>query len=715
MPGLKSSLLCGCAVALLAGSNAAMAQSEVAQSQDSGQIGDIVVTAQRRSESAQKVPIAITAFTGEMATSMGITSTTSLSGRVPSLSVSNVGPGNIIFMRGVGNDNVAVNAESSTAIYIDGAYIYSANGNILPLFDLDRLEVLKGPQGTLFGRNATAGVVQVITKDPTAKPEFRADLGYANYDTITGHAYANAGLTDSLAFNASVDYRHQGDGWGFNPVRDEEAYYANRLSLRTKLKFTPTDQTTITVGFHYNHNKTSGFEAQVPEGVIGPDGVVGSGDRYEYRGGARTRSDTQTYLGIVKAEQDLGFAKLVSISSYSKLAYKWPVDADYTPAPIVDAVDSIFAHNVSQEFQLQSSSDSSFTWVAGAYYFNAKAGYTPIHLVPNASLPFANLDIYAAQKTESLAGFAQANIGIFEATKLTVGFRYTDEKIQRVDSSIVGDGATVAVGNDQSKRKGTPTWRVALDQQFGPDILGYLSYTRGSKSGGYNITAGPGENPPYEPEKLDAFEAGLKTELFNHHLRFNMAGFVYKYKNIQVNQVNGPSLLVLNAATATVKGVEADFQVRPMRGLTLTGSGGYTDGKFDSYTNAVGFYESGSQGPAFLFNASGNRLPYAAKFSATFDANYTFSTSIGEITLDSNIVHSSRRYVSSDNRLSLRPYTIVNSSIVWASEGSPFSARLWAENMFDKRYFSSALEGANGDFVLPAAPRTYGVTLTVKM
>lgn len=684
------------------------AQDAQASSNNDGALDEIVVTAQRRAESLKDVPIAVSTISGVQAQATGLVDTTSLNGRIPSLTISTQGSGNLLFLRGIGTANTASNAEMSVATYIDGVYIYSANGNLLPLYDLERIEVLKGPQGTLFGRNATAGVIQLITRDPEREPTIEGDIGYGNYETVRAHAYAATGLTDSLAMNVAIDYRDQGKGWGFNPVLNEKAYFSNYIAGRAKLVYEPSDATEIKAAFHYNHAKTSGFEAQRPRGLLTADGVISDFGRYIFRGSQTSRQDTKNYLGSLTINQDLGFARLVSISAYADVKIDYQSDADYSPAIIVDAHNVHFAKNFSQELQLQSPDNAPFDWLVGAYYFKAKAGYDPIGVVGAGAAPFSAIEVRAAQKTGSFALFGQVTVPVTDTTKITGGFRYTWEDIRRVDASFSGDGVLLLTGADQKKKINTPTWRVAIDQHFTDDVMGYVSYTRGSKTGGYNITAGPGENPPYTNESLDSYEVGLKADAFERRLRFSAAAFLYKYKDIQVNLTLGPSLLVQNAARATIKGIDAEVTVRPVRNLTLSGSIGYVDAKFDSYAGAVIYSALG--GASTTFDASGRTVPYAMKWSGTFDATYVIEAAIGKFDINANASFASKKYVEPENRLALPGYSLVNGSIGWTAPDEHWGLRFWANNLFDRKYLVAGLSGGVGDFVLPSPPRTYGVT-----
>jgi iron complex outermembrane recepter protein len=201
-----------------------------------GTLDEIIVTAQRREENLQSVPISVAAITADSLRAQGVTDIASLNGKVPSLNVSMNGPQNVFFVRGVGSPVAAPNGEQSVALYIDGVYMYAPVGNMFPVgADIDHIEVLKGPQGTLFGRNATAGVIQIVTKDPSQKAGGQLGLGYGNYDTFTSDFYATKGVAENLAANVSGSVKYMGDGYGENTFRGEDAYRTSHLKWQPVL------------------------------------------------------------------------------------------------------------------------------------------------------------------------------------------------------------------------------------------------------------------------------------------------------------------------------------------------------------------------------------------------------------------------------------------------------------------------------------------------
>lgn len=679
-------------------------------------VADIVVTAQRRSESSQKVPIAIAAFSGDTLVKSNVLDTTALNGKAPSLSITLRGPQNVMFIRGIGANGIGPNAEQSVATYIDGVYIYSTTGNMFPLNNVERIEILKGPQGTLFGRNATGGVINIITKDPTVEPALEAHIGYANYNTKTADLYATTGLSSNLAVDVAMTYRDQGKGWGRNLTRDEPTYLQDDFSIRSKLLWNASDSTQVRAGLTYTKQKSSGFNQQLPRGVAGIDGVPRDLDPYDTVGADADSWRARTYTASLQIDHDFGGAKLVSISAYRNVEGVYYTDQDSTPTPLVRAWVRWPSENYTQELRLSGDSgDGRFEWMVGGFYlYVPKAAVAPLHLEGLVVAPLPDLAIYTSQRTRSTSAFGQVSYRVTDTTKLTAGFRYTWEKIRVPKAYTTSNDVFVGdIAGFVPAREKVPTWRLSIDQEIGSNSLLYASYNRGFKSGGFNI-GGAGASPSFGPERLDAFEIGMKNDLFNRMIRLNLGAYLYKFKDIQVQLTVPGGENIANAAAATMKGIEAELQVVPTRNLNLGVSFAIADGQYDSYPQAQGFPASPTQGPGFSFDAKGQRTIYTPKYSGNVSIDYTKETSIGEMSFAALLTFTASSFVQPTNRLKLTANRVMNMSIGWTSLDERFNARLWASNLFDERYFSSRLESGLGDIQIFAPPRTYGLTLGVK-
>ena len=311
-----------------------------------------------------------------------------------------------------------------------------------------------------------------------------------------------------------------------------------------------------------------------------------------------------------------------------------------------------------------------------------------------------------------MAPFAQVGIKLSSETTLTLGGRYTDES-RTLTGTVLTTGippAPVASFAPPTLTIRQPTWRIALNQQFTPDILGYVSYNRGIKSGGFNIL-NPA-NPAYLPERLDAYEAGLKTELLDRRLRLNVGGFYYDYSNLQVTQFVGISQTIVNGAKARLYGVDVDFDARVTPELSLSGGFELLHARFTSYPGAVGSTPRPTGGATlFPVDASGNRIPQSQKFAGTLAVNYEKPVSFGTIRANLTANHNGSYKFEADNFLGQGAYTLLNASIGWATRDDRYSLTVWGRNLADEIVFNNGTSQAIGYPVsYGQPPRTYGIT-----
>lgn len=675
--------------------SATLAGTDAAES-DSG-LADIVVTAQRQSQSMQKVPIAISAITGDSLASRQIVDTLQIAAAVPNLVLTQNGYSVTPFIRGVGSNQGGPADEPSVATYIDGVYIPSPAGNIFRLNNVERIEVLKGPQGTLFGRNATAGVIQIITRDPSHEPTANGTISYGSYDTVEGTAYASTGLGQNLAIDTSLVYAANYRGFGYDIARKTRVMKRKELGIRSKLLWTPTDSTEVRLAGGYSRLRSSGSDYQSVRGVRNISGQPSTlGPRITNTDYANSNNN-RVYDLSLNIRQDLGFAKLVSITGYRNVDGLAKLDQDATPIPAVRANINQTAKSYSQELQLLSGDGSSINWLLGGYYFHGRAGYDPLQV--NVTTNF-----FSTTTTNSLAGFGQATIPITDSTNITGGLRYTSER-QRLHFQL-NTNPQIRKRNSVDKL----TWRLSVDHEIAPDILGYVSYNRGLKSGGFGLTNGIG----YEPEVLDAYEAGLKTQLFDRRIRLNVAAFYYDYSNIQVSFIANGVITTQNAAAARVYGLDAELTFRMSPTLTLSTGFGYTNARYKDFPNAPLF--SSNAGPATQGDASGNVLTGAPPITANAAIDYRIPTSIGTIGANFQISYRDRVYVGPDNRLSLPEYAVANATVTWTSLEDRFSLSVWARNLFNKDYLINRTQQANlGAIQVWGNPRVVGATLGVKL
>lgn len=708
----KGMMLIGAAGFCLA--SPSFAQTATPAPSDAG-LDEIVVTAQRQSESLQEVPIAVTAVTADELQSRGMTDTLSVAMSVPNLSLPENGVSVTPFLRGVGSNQSNPNDEPSVATYVDGVYIPSPTGNIFSFNNIQRIEVLKGPQGTLFGRNATGGVIQIVTRDPQSEPLFEGTVGYGEYATREVSLYGSAGLGPNLAADLAFIYSANDEGYGRDIVRNADIMLRDELAARTKILWTPGENTEFRLSLDYSRLDSTGTDYQLAQGVIGADTVsTFPGVRRTATDFANT-GDNEVYGASLRIDQDFGFARFVSISGYRHVIGDFRLDQDASPTPIVRAFINQLAENYSQEFQLLSPEESTISWLLGAYYFNADFAYTPLAIQGFAAAPFTQVELFGLQNTESQSVYGQVTAPIMADTNLTVGLRHTTEE-QSTDASVVGDGVTVLPFGPaaQSQSFSETTWRISLDHQFTPAMMGYVSYNRGIKSGGFNMINA--FTPGYRPEILDAYEIGLKNEFFGRTVRLNMAAFFYDYADIQIfNITGGGAVLTQNAAAAELYGFDADLDWRVSSQLTISAGLGLLHSEYTDFPNATFTPPSPLDGPQTTGDATGNELVNAPGVSANFSADYVIPTSNGEFRLVGAASYHDDTYVSPDNRLTIPAYTVVNGTLGWTAPSGSWGAQLWVRNLFDEEYYANRTEQALGDIQYLAAPRTVGVSVNLRL
>lgn len=712
---------------------AAMPAIALAQTDDAAQItdaegsgvGEIVVTAQKRAENLQKVPIVITAVDGEQLEAAGVATLQSLGTVAPGLNVRTSAGG--VFqpsLRGIGTSSNVV--ENPVALYIDGVYLAQQQEGGRELPDVEQIAVLKGPQGTLFGRNATGGVIQITTRRPTQDFDFQGKLEIDNYATFRGGLFVSGGLGENVAASVSADYATQGRGYGDNLTTGNDAFrLAHSLSLRGKLLFEAGPDTSILLIADYMDRKAytysfvpypgTAFTVPLP-GPVGKQDTYSPVDPYAaYKGGGVS----------LTIEHDFDFAKLVSISSYRKGNINYLFDDVPTGTPIfyvgVEPGDQP-SKTFSQELQLISSGDGPVTYTLGAYYFYNRNANLPIYrdffppfYGPAGPAPTANrhTETYGAERTESFAPFGQLGIKLLDDTTLTLGARYTYEKrtlTGRAELTRYNGTQVTTLFNPAPLTIKKPTWRIALDHQFGRDVLGYVSFNRGIKSGGFNIL-NPA-NPAYFPERLDAYEAGLKMELFDRAVRLNIGGFYYDYTNLQVTQFIGIAQSVVNGAKAQLYGVDVDFEARASDRLSFSGGFELLSAKFTSYPNAVGSTPRPTGGAALApVDASGNRIPQSQKFVGTLAVDYDQPLTSGSLRFNVTANYNGNYKFEPDNFLTQGAYTLLNGSLTWRSEDERYSVSIWGRNLLDEIILNNATSQAIGYPVSYAQPpRTFGIT-----
>jgi iron complex outermembrane receptor protein len=695
--------------------SAVLAQSAPdAPSADSGQVEEITVTAQRRSEKLQNVPIAISAVTANQLSAEGVNSTDSLQAAVPGLEITRVFNAAAPALRGIGaNPTSGLGDESPVALYVDGVYISNPAAGVFSFNNIERVEVLKGPQGTLFGRNAAGGVVQIVTKDPLPDSQsIDFAVGYGNYDTVTSDFYGTTPIVDGkLAADLAIHYENQIDGWGKNLFLGTDAFTEYDTAVRTKWVLTPDDATKVTISADYDHGY---FQDGIAMNPVGGAVFLAQPPKTRYMGYYNVSENPTGYssprqYGVsAKVEYDLDWAKIVSISAYREVNSWLHADEDQTPSPASDVQMTGLSKTASQELQLQSPTASALQWIGGIYLYHNLADYAPLQIAGSQLGPLTALEISDGEVTDSYAVFGQATATILPDTRLTIGARYTID--HQHESGVESSGIGVLVASNQSVDFPKLTYKFSLDHDFADGIMGYIEDSRGFKSGIYNLGS-PG-SAPVRPEVLDAYEMGVKSELFDKKLRLNGALYYYQFSGLQISAVENNVAVLKNAAQSETKGIDFDFEAVPIEDFTIRGAVAYIDSTFTSFPDAVISVQNPAGGDTqILGSATGHYTPRSPKWTTNLTLQYMVPTDTGNYTGSLTYYYNSGFFWDADNLLKNNSYHLVNASIDWLSPSGTWDVRFWAKNLLQQRYYIYATAQAQGSEASPAPPLTFGATL----
>ena len=717
---------------------------------------EIIVTAQKRRENIQNVPIAITAVTGETLTNIGITNTQDLARVVPGLTIDNSLGGTRIHLRGVGAAALGAGAENSVATYVDGVYMLSLSGALVQLSNVEQVEVLKGPQGTLFGRNATGGVINIRTRDPKHEPGGDFTLRYGNYATIAGQGYLTAGIGSNLAADIAGYFSLQGDGWGKNLFNGRDVNTLDEYAVRSKWLFEPGDRdqfrligdysslkgnrynsTRPLVGTSNNYGPGNTLAGQRPDlapyvasGALAPFAEVG--DPYVYTGGfydidvfTQPRYKLSAWGVSLQWDHNFDNLRFTSITAYRRT--ESDLANQFAPIPAFRSLGTINQRDTqfSQEVQLGSSEGSPIAWVAGLYYLNGESFDPGVGIFGTTLAPVESLTFLAKVTAESGAAFGQVTAPLWPGGRLTLGLRYTVERRGVEGETLVAllpafGGFTIPSGVTKAHKVfRAPTWRIALDQKLTPDILGYISYNRGFKSGLYNSL--PVNVDPVDPEVLDAYEIGLKMDLLDRRLRLNLSGFYYDYKNIQVTVNTATTSILDNGARARAYGAEVELTARIGSHLRISGGATLMDSEFRSYDGAA-FHvpnplSAGGGMVGSIQSAKGKKLPYSPDLTFNIGSSYSAPLGSGVVDINVNYGYSGKWFPEADNNLAQPSYGLLDGSATYTFSGQSLRVGVWARNITGEEYYVFLASQANpggGRSGLVGAPRTYGVNVGYK-
>ncbi|HSX55088.1 MAG TPA: TonB-dependent receptor [Sphingomonas sp.] len=730
---LRGALLAG--TLLAAPAFAQETAPEPASDQDG--IREIVVTAQKRVQNAQDVPIAITALGGDDLASAGVTDTEDLKAAVPSLNITTAAGGfGLPRIRGIGATGQGPGIENPVAVYVDGVYYGAAFGVLQQLFDVEQVAVLKGPQGTLFGRNATGGLIQVSTLNPEYEFGGKAQIGYGNYETLNGAFFVTGGLSKTLALSVSGQYEKREEGFAKNIFTGNDIGQGDSWSGRAKLLWEPGEATRIVLAGDFNGRDAA--EPAFRQFSRNALGQILAGSERDIVADVDPVLRARQWGASLLISQELGNVDLKSVTAYRRSTLRTLFDPDGTTQPRIRVDNNNYDTQFTQEINLISQGDGPFKWVLGAFYMDNDAGQDPGRTT--GLFTFGNNgysdDIYAV-RVKSISGFAELTYGLSPSTNLTGGLRYTSDD-RSYESYQVDYNGNTGVTTTSPTTTGQNTfnklsWRLSLDHRFSPELLMYASYNRGFRGGTYNPRGSL--TSVLQPETVDAYEVGFKSDLADRKLRINAAAYYYDQDAVQVQQVIAGRNNTYNANGAEIYGIDADITWQPTSTVRIFGGVGYTHARYKDFTQAVISYPYplaagfvippgqtclGTNGNPFtqlggncllIGDLSGAEMQNTPKFTASLGGNFDIPTQIGKFTIAGNYYYNDGFVGSPDGRVRQGAYNLVDASLTWKPNDGSIYVRVWGKNLTDDFYRTQLSATNAGDNGTSGTPRTYGVTV----
>ncbi|MBI3675827.1 MAG: TonB-dependent receptor [Proteobacteria bacterium] len=710
-------------------------------------IETVQVTAEKTSESILKVGINVTSIDSEDLRIGRIDTATDLPTMVPNVDVKSNIPGaqQIITIRGVGLDDFSSTNNSSVGVYIDDVFLTSFAEMDFNFFDLDRIEVLKGPQGTLYGRNSTAGAINVIS----AKPNFDGTsgliaAGYGNFQTFDANGYVNVPVSDTLALRFSARTIQQGEGYWFSRTQHRDLGRQDILLGRAQALWNPTSTLSVLLKLEGERSRSElgvgKFFGTIPltpascPDFSDPSHCVNAHlytdtTKNPFRGDWNHKAPNRVdrWGTTLKIDDDLGWATLTSVTGYIDFKRGFYIDADAAPTTDAEFDQNDKVRQFSEELRLAGTSGA-WDWLTGAYYsFDHVQTHTPGFL---NDLFGTEVLIEADQKTTSAALFGQAKYHFNNQVALTGGLRYTNERRSYVGGTTdenptgfsflcfftpgcpFGTPGPFALSHENASIHDTNwSWRTALNWNPDEDTLLYLSISRGTKSGGFfnGITTNSFALAPYKPEELTDYEAGIKANLAHHTLLVDSSVFYYDYTDLQAQtftSVGAVSLIKLgNIHRATIYGLDLDATWVPVDGLMLRAGLGLLHTR-------LGAFSVGVPVPA------GNKLPDAPNVSFNGSVSYehpVFGDYVGAVQFSAEYGGKVFKEALNTPYLVGGAYWVYNARASLTTSDGNWELALWAKNLFDERHVVQATDdGVGMGYRIFNAPRTFGVELTHK-
>lgn len=706
------------AIAMICAPVAAQAQDAAG---DTGALDEIVVTAQKREQALVDVPISISVVDASTLAATRSYELRDLSRYVPNFSVERQGAIDTIFIRGVGGGGRNIGFSTRAGVYVDGVYAGQFASINQDTLDIARIEVLRGPQGQLFGRNTVSGAVSIVTERPGPDFEGRVEGGIGNRDLYEIRGLVNAPLGEGVALRVSASHRER-DGFTLNVPTGTDLDNIDRTSARAQLSADLGDGVRLDLAADYSRDRSNKQAGEAITDTFGT-GPSEEPDAFRTPYDRDPRQRIELAGGSATLNWDLSdTATLTAIGGYRWTRYDRTNDLDYSSFDFffIDFDQSF--RQFSQEVRVAFGKGGPLSGVAGVYYFDESAkslsivsGGSMIGFLGLGLQPGPGGIVSARVKAKSYAAFGSADWELSDRLTLNLGARYSHEKLRIVDYAISAPavlGLASLPDYDDSRSVDSFDPTIGLSFRLSERANAYVKYARGFKSGGWNVDfislPLSLDGVPFKTERVDSGEIGFKTENADRTLRFNAAAFYAVYDNYQINQFvdigfGQTSLQLRNAAKVTSWGAEASVQAAPVAGLLLTADLGYAHAEFDR------FPDGGGPG----VDLDGKRLPYAPRLTASAGASYAVPLGFGSLDLSAQISRKSGAFSGPENIAAqkLDARTVVDARVELAGDGKRWSLALWGRNLFDRRWIDNRVfDFFQTQLVEYGEPRTYGIS-----
>lgn len=711
---------------------------------------ETLVTAQKRTESMQETPVSMQAYSGVELEARSAGDLSNIADFTPNLEFDATSPisgssnAAVVFIRGIGQTDFVLTSDPGVGIYLDGVYISRAMGGVLDLLDIERVEVLRGPQGTLFGKNTVGGALNVTTKKPGPDFELEAAVTTGDYDRFDAMVGINTPiLDDTLFLRASLATRNR-DGYGDRLLTGETMGDVNSDTLRASLLWLPAENVELTLAF----DRTEADEDMPTTSLLVADPNVGgmnnlsglynlystlgwvdgplydeswlTGDEFKSNGTAPVGSETDVTGTSLTGVWNLDNFSIKSITAYRETDTSFGRDTDHSPITIIHTANTMDLEQFSQEFNFGGVAfNDSLDWLLGLYYFNEKGEDLPrISILPDVTdfegglaLPdefsvHGDIDI----DNTSLAAFFHGTYSITDRLSTTFGLRYTDEE-KKTNLDVFYPTSGIRLLENPKTTQDFDDWtpRIGLEYAFSDQIFGYISYSEGFKSGGvvsrYNM---PRVDPIiFEPEEVTNYEIGLKSQWFDQRLRVNAAAFFMDYTDIQITVFNGVVPETRNAAEGEILGAEIEFTGILAEGLILTGALGYMDAEYT---------ELDDPGTGALEVTLDHEFVNTPEFSANLSLEYRFDLAdVGEVSMMLDYAYRDEVANDAANTPELigDSTEIINARLALVSANQHWEVALFGRNLTDETYLTSGVSTTAFGIVegVYGRPQEYGLTV----